>query len=325
MRTALLGPLGRVSRLTLGGGGLGRLWGETTADEAIATVHAAVEAGIDLIDTAPAYRDCEQVIARTFAGAPPSHLRFTTKCQLGEPAPGEAATRLEASLNASLGAMQLPRADIFFLHSNIRPDDYIYARFDDRRAGFATPWSLYIEEVVPTMEALKASGRIGAWGITATGVPQTILQAIAHHPAPLVIQAVTNLMDSAGSMRAYSEPARPRDIIAAAKARGLGVLGIRAVQAGALTAGIDRGVKESHPEAVDFRRAAPFRDLCAEVGEDPAILAHRYALTIPGVDSVILGVKNRDELAQCLAAEAAGPLSSDLMARIDDLGLSAEA
>jgi aryl-alcohol dehydrogenase-like predicted oxidoreductase len=123
-------------------------------------------------------------------------------------------------------------------------------------------------------------------------------------------------------MRNYAEPTRPRDIIAAAKASGVGVLGIRAVQAGALTASIDREVRDTHPEAADYRRAAPFRDLCAEIGVDPALLAHRYALDIPGVDTLILGVKNRAELAQCLEAEALGPLPTVLRARIDSLALA---
>jgi aryl-alcohol dehydrogenase-like predicted oxidoreductase len=55
MQHAQLGPFGNVSRLTLGGGGLGLVWGETTEDEAVATVHAAVDAGISLIDTALMY------------------------------------------------------------------------------------------------------------------------------------------------------------------------------------------------------------------------------------------------------------------------------
>ena len=38
---------------------------------------------------------------------------------------------------------------------------------------------------------------------------------------------------------------------------------------------------------------------------------------------VVLGVKNRTELSQCLAAEAAGALPADLRARIDGLGLAA--
>ena len=321
MNYAALGPFDRVSRLTLGGGGLGRGWGETTLEEAVATTRAAVDGGITLIDTAPMYLDCEQVIGAAFAGALPAHVRLTTKCQLGEPARGSVADRLERSLDASLTVMRLDRADVFFLHSNLCADDYVFNRHNDRRAGFATPWSMYVEEVVPAMQALKARGRIGAWGITGIGVPTAVLQALAHDPAPDVVQAIANLMDSAGGIRNFAEAVRPREIIAAAAARKIGVLGIRAVQAGALTAALDRAVKDSHPESADYRRAAPFRALCAEAGVDPAVLAHRYALDMAGVDSVILGVKNRAELAACLDAEAQGPLPADLHARIDALGL----
>jgi aryl-alcohol dehydrogenase-like predicted oxidoreductase len=48
----------------------------------------------------------------------------------------------------------------------------------------------------------------------------------------------------------------------------------------------------------------------------PAFLAHRYALSLP-VDTVVLGVKNRTELAEAVAAAEAGSLPADLMARID--------
>ena len=321
MQTTTLGPLTGVSRLTLGGGGLGRIWGETSIEEAIATVHAAVEAGITLIDTAPMYRDCEAVIGEAFAGALPAGVKVTTKHQLGAPPAGEVAQRLEASLDASLAAMRLARADIFFLHSNICPDGYHYARYDQRQARFATPWGLYVQEVVPAMESLKAKGRIGAWGITGVGVPEAILAALAHDAAPDVVQAVSNLMDSAGGMRNYDEPARPREIIAAAKARDVGVMGIRAVQAGALTAAIDRELPADHPEKADFERAAVFRARCKRAGVDPADIAHRYALSMEGVDTVVLGVKNRTELAACLEAEAMGPMPAGMVAGIDGLGL----
>jgi aryl-alcohol dehydrogenase-like predicted oxidoreductase len=36
-----------------------------------------------------------------------------------------------------------------------------------------------------------------------------------------------------------------------------------------------------------------------------------------GVDTVVLGVKNRDELRDCLAAESAGPLDAESVERID--------
>jgi aryl-alcohol dehydrogenase-like predicted oxidoreductase len=69
MRHATLGSFGRVSRLTLGGGGLGMVWGETTFDECVATVHAAVGAGITLFDLAPRYGDgkAEEVVGAAFA------------------------------------------------------------------------------------------------------------------------------------------------------------------------------------------------------------------------------------------------------------------
>ena len=72
MQRRALGPLGSVSRLTLGGGGIGQVWGPTSRDEATATLKAAVEAGIDLIDTAPMYLNCEAIFGETFQGALPS-------------------------------------------------------------------------------------------------------------------------------------------------------------------------------------------------------------------------------------------------------------
>ena len=106
-------------------------------------------------------------------------------------------------------------------------------------------------------------------------------------------------------------------MIATAAERGVGVMGIRAVQAGALTDAIDRELPDGHGDAADFDRAAPFRDLARELGDSAAALAHRYALSMPGVSTVVLGVKNREELRECVAAEARGPLDGELMARID--------
>jgi aryl-alcohol dehydrogenase-like predicted oxidoreductase len=324
MQTTQLGPFAGVSRLTLGGGGLGQLWGATDQDEAIATLKEAVDSGINLIDTAPLYRNCEAVIAAGFGGGMPDGVKITSKCYLGTPGPGETEARIAASLEASLAAMKLPRVDVYFLHTNICADDYDYARHGNRRDRFATAWSIYAGEVVPAMQRLVRQGRIGAWGITGVGVPATIRAAIAHDPAPQVIQAVTNLLDSPGGMRNFDDPPEPRTIIAAAKAAGIGVMGIRAVQAGALTAEIDRELKADHPETLDYLRAAPFRVLCARWGEDPAMIAHRYALAMEGVDTVILGVKNRAELRQCLDAERQGPLEAERVAQIDGLGLREE-
>lgn len=47
------------------------------------------------------------------------------------------------------------------------------------------------------------------------------------------------------------------------------------------------------------------------------MLAHRYALSMPDVATVVLGVKNRQELAECLAAEEAGPLTAEEMRAVE--------
>ena len=111
-------------------------------------------------------------------------------------------------------------------------------------------------------------------------------------------------------------PEKPRAVIAAARANGVGVMGIRAVQAGALTSAIDRPLPDDHPEMRDYRRAEGFRRLAAELQTNPASLAHRYALRLD-IDTLVLGVKNRQELVDCVAAAAAGPLPAELVMQID--------
>lgn len=321
MRERQLGSVGSVSRLTLGGGGLGQVWGKTDRIEAIATVNAAVEGGITLFDLAPGYGrgEAEAVIGAAFEGKPPAGVRFTTKCQLGSPPAGDVASTIRSGLERSLEILRLPRVDILFLHSNIIPDDYVYPRDAAVQARFATKRSLFDAEVVPAFEALVAEGLIGHWGITGVGLPGTIIDVLEGSSKPGVVQCVANCLDSAGGMRRYDEPARPRDIIAAAHRNGVGVLGIRAVQAGALTDALDRELDAGHPERIDFERAAPLRELAHSLGMPTAVLAHRYALGMSGVDSVVLGVKNRRELAECLAAERDGALQASVVQQIDTI------
>jgi aryl-alcohol dehydrogenase-like predicted oxidoreductase len=46
MKTRQLGKLWPISALTLGGGGLGQVWGATDRAEAVATVRLAVDGGV---------------------------------------------------------------------------------------------------------------------------------------------------------------------------------------------------------------------------------------------------------------------------------------
>jgi len=169
---------------------------------------------------------------------------------------------------------------VFFLHSNVVPDADYRARRPDA-ASRMTLYGTFVDQVRPLFERLVAEGLIGAWGLTGIGHPDTIIKLLGERPAPSAVQC-----------------------------------SIRAVQAGALTTVMDRPLPDDHPETRDYVRAAGFRRLAGELGATPALMAHRYALSLD-VDTLVLGVKNRQELAECVAAAEAGPLPPELLARID--------
>jgi aryl-alcohol dehydrogenase-like predicted oxidoreductase len=317
MQQRSLGNLWSVSVLTLGGGGIGMVWGETSLEECVATVHAAVAAGINLIDLAPTYGNgkAEEVVGEAFDGRLPEGVRVTSKCGLGNAPGSEVEPMLRRSIEGSLERLRLSRLDLFFLHSNVVPDPTHPARRPDA-AHRMTLYDTFVANIRPAFEKLVGEGLIGAWGLTGIGHPDTIIRLLGERPAPAAVQCIGNLLDSPGALKFFDGVAKPREVMAAARANGVGVMGIRAVQAGALTSALDRQLAADHPELRDYARAAGFRRLAAELGVTPALLAHRYALSLP-VDTVVLGVKNRAELAECVAAANAGPLPADMIARID--------
>ena len=317
MQQHSFGRLAPVSRLTLGGGGLGMLWGETNFAECVATVHDALAAGITLFDLAPRYGDgkAEEVVGAAFAGRLPDGVRVTSKCNLGNAAPAEIESIVRRSIEGSLQRLRLDRLDLFFLHSNVVPDAAFLAHRPDA-AQRMTPYATFVDHVRPLFERLVGEGVIGVWGLTGIGHPDTIIRLLGESPAPAAVQCIANLLDSPGGLKFFEGPAKPRAVMAAARANGVAIMGIRAVQAGALTAALDRALPEGHPELRDYARAAPFRQLAGELDENPAILAHRYALVLD-IDTLVLGVKNRAELKDCVAAAEAGPLPQELIRRID--------
>lgn len=319
MKQNQMGRLWPISALTIGGGGIGQVWGDTTRDEAITVLTDAIDAGVNLIDVAPLYGrgEAESVVGAAYPDGLPEGVRILTKCMLGNPGTTPVEDILRKSLENSLSVMNLSHVDLFVLHSNILPEGYRLGVPEHIQDRVATPHPIFKDQVVPAFETLKSEGLIGDWGITGVGLPQTIIEVLQAEVRPAITQCITNLLDSPGGMARFTEPPQSRDIIRTARENGVGVLGIRAVQAGALTDSIDRDMPEEDPEMQDFSRAAPFREIAKEVGESPASLAHRYALSMDGVDSVILGVKNRTELQECVAAEAAGSLDAELIARID--------
>ena len=311
MRQRPFGKLGVASALTLGGGGIAGIWGQTTREECVATVREAVDSGIDLLDLAPSYGngEAESVIGAAFDGKLPPDVRITTKCRVGDTPSDRVYDLLSESLTGSLERMKIDHVDVMFVHNSVV--------LGDEGGERVTTAASVAEAVAPAFGRLIAEGRVRYWGLTGIGQADALIELLTNGPRPDYVQCIANLLDSPGGLLRGESPARPRDIIAAANANNVAVMGIRAVQAGALTDAIDRPLPDGHSELADYARAAPFRDIANEVGKSAAFLAHQYALSMGGVSTVVLGVKNRDELRECIRAEAAAPMDPALMERID--------
>ena len=139
---------GGFSRLGLGTGG--------SAENAVAIVRAAIELGVNFIDTAAAY-GTEAVVGRGIAGFDRSALIIATKSGIG-PGAGfgrgpDIATAAEvvASLDNSLRTLGTDYVDVFQLHA-VTPDNYARVR--------AT--------LVPALLEEQAKGKFRYLGITET-------------------------------------------------------------------------------------------------------------------------------------------------------------
>ena len=317
-------PFGDISALTLGGGGLGQVWGKTSRKEALETVAIALDHGINHLDVAPMYGrgEAESVIGEALKGKSGDGLYITTKCQVGTPADQKVYEKLNASLTNSLKIMGREKVNLFLMHSQLIEDDFEMFRFNEHREKNATTLSCYFNEVIPAFERLKREGKIDHWGIGGVGQKEALVAALNHECPPAAVQCVVNPLNSAGGIAYVSEVFNPKIILEECQNKDIPILAIRAVQAGALTSSMDRAPHPSGFDAKDFddfARAAPFRNLALEWGESPASLAHRFALSVEKVSSVILGVKNRDELEECLHAERMGRLSVEQVATLENL------
>jgi aryl-alcohol dehydrogenase-like predicted oxidoreductase len=148
MEQRSLGRTGlRVSVLGLGSGGMNRLGqkhGLAKAD-IVRLVREALDSGINMIDTAPAYQASEELLGEALVGVPRDSYVLATKFQPrgqgGGPMkePGE----LKASLEDSLRKLRTDYVDVLYLHG-VTPQQYdaISDRFVEpllaaRNAGLA--------------------------------------------------------------------------------------------------------------------------------------------------------------------------------------------
>ena len=129
MEYTTLGRTGlRVSVAGLGCGGFSRLGLNTGGTEAsaIAIIHAALDLGVNLIDTAAPYAT-EGVVGRALKGVPRDKVVIATKASVIRGGERYTAERVVASLDNSLRELGVDCIDVFQLHA-VPPSGYDYVR-----------------------------------------------------------------------------------------------------------------------------------------------------------------------------------------------------
>ena len=164
MRDRVLGKTGfEVSAVTLGGGGIGMLWGPTTEEECVETVKQAVVSGINIVDVAPLYGrgKAEEIVGKAWADLSPKPL-IATKIYITPDDRGDLRAAVRRSLEQSLRRMGVDRIDLLQLHNQVEPN------------APATRTRLSIPEVVgrggvlEAMQQLKEEGMVRALGSVAS-------------------------------------------------------------------------------------------------------------------------------------------------------------
>ena len=168
MQTRQLGSNGpRVGALGLGCMGMTPIYETPDPDEAIATIHAAVDAGATMIDTADMYgggkneelvgRGIKGIRERVFLASKFGNMRLPDGTRKVNGKPEYVFEACEKSL-ARLGVDYI---DLYYLH-----------RMDP---------TVPIEDTVGAMAQLIEQGKVGAIGLSEAGA-QTIRRAQATHP-----------------------------------------------------------------------------------------------------------------------------------------------
>ena len=316
MRYRKLGRTGLVvSEIGLGGGGIGHVWGETSDEEIAETIALAMREGINFYDVAPSYGDgaAERNLGRALLEAPErrgEQMLVATKVSLSEADLTDIPAAVERGIQQSLERLRRERIDIFQLHNTITPERGRYRR------SIAVPDAM---SAVETLHRLQQDGLTRFVGITGMGDAASVRRVLQDGELDTV-QVYCNLLNDSAirPLPAGSSLHDHGQLLPLAARLGLGVIAIRNLAGGALSAAVDREVDSDTLVAHDFRRADRLRFLEAD-GVPLSQWAARFVLEQAAVSTVVPGVKNRAELADQIAAAELPPLSQAQATRLDEL------
>lgn len=307
----------RVSALGFGCGNVGGLMIRGTPAERERAVARAIELGINYFDTAPSYGDgrSEEHLGAALR-ALGARVHVGTKVRLA-PDERDVAGAIVRSLEASLQRLGVDQVDLLQLHNHV--------------AGEPRPEAVGVGEllgkVVPALAKLRQQGKIRFYGITALGDADALHWAIGAEAFDTA-QVCYNLVNpSAGYPLPVGFPAQDfRRLLDRARQHRVGVIGIRALAAGALS-----GEARRHPVAApSVEPIATGPDYAADVGRARRLqvlveeghagslveAGLRFVLSSDTVSTVLVGYSSLGHLEQAAAAVARGPLSPAALERL---------
>jgi NDP-hexose C3-ketoreductase / dTDP-4-oxo-2-deoxy-alpha-D-pentos-2-ene 2,3-reductase len=298
----------QVSRLCLGTMNFGPV---TEEEHAHRILDAALEAGVNFVDTADVYGWgeskgwTEKIIGRWFEGSAERRRRTVLATKVfGRMTdwPGDgglSARHIVAACEESLRRLQTDHIDVYQMHHVDR----------------SVPW----EEIWQAMEQLVAQGKViyvGSSNFAGWQLAQAQETARSRHFLGLVSeQSLYNLAQRTVEL----------EVLPAAREYGIGVVpwsplhggllgGVLAkAQRGRSASGRAQEYLEEHGE-----RVAAFEKLSADLGHGPDQVALAWLLHQDGVSAPIIGPRTVEQLTQALAVPEIR-LDEDALSRLDEL------
>jgi aryl-alcohol dehydrogenase-like predicted oxidoreductase len=299
-----LTPLG-VGAWAIGGGGWAFAWGHQDDRESIDAIRAALDAGLNWIDTAAVYGlgHSEEIVGQAIKGRANRPLVFT-KCARNWNADRQIVKRLKRDdirqeCENSLRRLGVDVIDLYQIHWPEPDED--------------------VEEGWETLARLKDEGKVRWIGVSNFSVAQLDrIRAIA---------PITSLQPPYSA----ASPEIEADLLPYCATHGIGVLVYSPMKSGLLTGAMTRERIASLPDD-DFRKRAPaftepqlsrnlalvevLRDVGARHGRSPGETAIAWALRRPEVTAAIVGIRSAKQLEGVIGA-AEYRLSAEDIAAID--------
>jgi aryl-alcohol dehydrogenase-like predicted oxidoreductase len=289
----------RVSVAGLGCGGNSRLGlsnGKTEAD-AVALIRAALDLGVNLIDTAAAY-GTEGVVGQALRGVARDQVVVCTKVSVQKGETRFTPEWVVESLDNSLRALGLDHVDVFQLHA-VPPATYEHAR----------------EVIVPVLLGEKAKGKFRHLGITETAPNdpnQDMLYRAARDPQWDTAMIAFHMMHQVSRERVFP----------ATRANGVGTLMMFAVRSifarQAHLAGTMRELAAAGQVPAELAESDDPLGFLVHAGGANSVTdaAYRYVRHEPGVDVVLFGTGDQEHLRTNIASILAPPLPQADRARL---------